>query len=212
MIYHLVYKIVNKLNNKFYVGVHSTNNLNDNYMGSGLGIKRAIKKYGVANFKKEILFIFDNKNDALKLEKIIVDTVFVNQNDTYNANLGGIGGSVKGRKLSDQMREKTRARMLKDNWQKGRDGTNKDKFGAKHYLSKPVAMIDINTGLIVNLFESTREAQRITGNASSNISACCLKKKNKSGRIVHKTVGGYYWRYYHPWRGYFLDDIEMVES
>ena len=44
--FYTVYKITNLINNKIYVGVHITKNLNDSYMGSGVNIKRAIKKYG----------------------------------------------------------------------------------------------------------------------------------------------------------------------
>lgn len=43
------------LNGKFYVGRHSTNNFEDGYFGSGKILKRAIKKYGKKNFKKEII-------------------------------------------------------------------------------------------------------------------------------------------------------------
>lgn len=53
--YHYVYRIINKLNNKFYYGVHSTSNIDDGYMGSGKRLGYAKNKYGLENFEKEIL-------------------------------------------------------------------------------------------------------------------------------------------------------------
>lgn len=42
--YHYFYKITNKVNGHFYYGIHSTNDLNDGYMGSGTRLHYAYKK------------------------------------------------------------------------------------------------------------------------------------------------------------------------
>lgn len=57
-------------------------------MGSGNLIKSAIKKYGISNFTKEILFIFDNELDMNNKEKELV----VISEETYNLCPGGQGG------------------------------------------------------------------------------------------------------------------------
>jgi group I intron endonuclease len=86
--FYTIYKITNKLNGKYYIGKHQTKNLDDGYMGSGKLIVEAIKKHGIDNFKKEILFIFDNELDMNNKEKEVVD---INEM-TYNLCTGGQGG------------------------------------------------------------------------------------------------------------------------
>ena len=86
---YIVYKITNIINNNIYIGVHTTNNINDGYMGSGTNIKLAIKEYGKHNFKKEILYIYDNEVDMLNKESELVDEKFIKREDTYNIIKGG---------------------------------------------------------------------------------------------------------------------------
>ena len=86
--FYTVYKITNKINNKYYIGMHQTENLNDGYMGSGKRLKLAIEKYGVKNFTKEILHIFDNETEMKNKEK---ELVVINEM-SYNLCDGGKGG------------------------------------------------------------------------------------------------------------------------
>jgi hypothetical protein len=90
MIY--LYQINNLVNNKIYVGVHKTDNINDGYMGSGKAIMLAIEKYGLTNFRKDILEYFDTYDAALAREAEIVTDDFLLREDVYNLRRGGSGG------------------------------------------------------------------------------------------------------------------------
>lgn len=113
MTHYLIYKITNNLNGKIYIGKHVTKDPNDGYMGSGTLIKKAIEKYGVENFTKEILFDVYGEDLMNFLEEAIVDEAFVARRDTYNMKVGGIGGCAighiscwKGKTLPEEMRRK----------------------------------------------------------------------------------------------------------
>jgi len=69
--HHFLYRTTNLINGKFYIGIHSTGNISDGYLGSGTYLKRSIKKYGKENFKLEILEFFETRDLLIEAERKI---------------------------------------------------------------------------------------------------------------------------------------------
>ena len=110
---YIVYKTVCLINNKMYIGVHGTTNINDGYIGCGIysqkvaewrynnlkikgGFTKAVIKYQYQNFKREILYLYESEDEAYKKEIEIVNEEWINNKNTYNFKLGGkYGGTVK---------------------------------------------------------------------------------------------------------------------
>lgn len=89
--YYFTYKITNLLNGRFYLGMHSTEDLDDGYLGSGVAIQRAVRKYGKENFSKEILQFFDSYEEMAAGEKELVTEEVLKNPKCYNLTLGGKG-------------------------------------------------------------------------------------------------------------------------
>jgi hypothetical protein len=90
--YHYIYKTTNLKNDKFYVGMHSTDNLNDGYLGSGTRLRRSTRRNGIENFKIEYLEFFDNRIDLANREKQLVNEELLKDPMCMNLKPGGTGG------------------------------------------------------------------------------------------------------------------------
>lgn len=90
--FHFIYKTTNLVNTKFYVGMHSTENLEDGYRGSGTILWHAIKKYGIENFVTEILQFFPDRSSLSDREKEIVNEDLLRDPLCMNIKKGGLGG------------------------------------------------------------------------------------------------------------------------
>ena len=103
--FNYIYKITNIINGKIYIGKHSTDNLNDGYMGSGVYIKMSQKKYGIENFTKEYL-VFCDKEDKLNwFEKFYIKKYgSTDINIGYNLTKGGDGSL--GRLCTEEIKNK----------------------------------------------------------------------------------------------------------
>ena len=98
---HTVYKTINLINQKFYMGLHTTDDPHDSYLGSGKQLQAAIRKHGRDNFQKEVMAVFDTEDQMIAFEAQVVDAANVASQQCYNITLGGgKPPSWKGRKHS----------------------------------------------------------------------------------------------------------------
>lgn len=102
-----IYKTTNTINNKIYIGQHKSSIFEPlNYIGSGTLLSRAINKYGIENFKNELICECMSQEELD--EKEIYWISFYNSTDLsigYNITDGGRGGAGP---RSDETKEKIR--------------------------------------------------------------------------------------------------------
>lgn len=125
---YYIYRVTNLINGKTYIGQHQYKDLNDSYMGSGKHLKAAQAKYGIENFKKDILVFNVSKKEHIDLlEKtfIAAEREKVGVENCYNLADGGEGGNTgsswsKGKHLSEEHKRKiSEANKGHTAWNKG---------------------------------------------------------------------------------------------
>jgi hypothetical protein len=92
--YHFIYKTTNTVNNKFYVGMHSTDDLDDGYIGSGKYLWNSIRKHGKDKFVLERLEFFEDRKLLAEREKSLVDDDLIKDPLCMNIKRGGEGGGI----------------------------------------------------------------------------------------------------------------------
>ena len=110
--YGYIYKTTNLIDNKIYIG-KKKGEFTEKYKGSGKYLRNAVNKYGVENFKVEIIEYCETLEEQNEKEKYWID-YYRNQNvEMYNISDGGDGGNTFA-ELDDIDRQK-RIQKLKEN-------------------------------------------------------------------------------------------------
>jgi len=90
--YHYIYKTICLITQKYYIGMHSTDNLDDGYLGSGTVLSRSIKKYGKDAHRCEILEFLPDRETLKLRERSVVTEEIVSDPMCLNLKQGGHGG------------------------------------------------------------------------------------------------------------------------
>ena len=190
--FYTVYKTTNLINGKIYVGLHVTDNMEDDYLGSGVQLKLAVKKYGKENFKREYIKICNSPEEMYELEADIVNEDFVKRADTYNMKTGGTGSwyhvnsnPVEKYKTSSQGGITTSSRdtnPFKDpEWQKNFNSMNNPEI-VKYIGAKA------NTPEAIEKKKATWKANgRGEGNKNSQFGTCWVTHSELGNKKISKT-------------------------
>ena len=115
----IIYRMVNNINGKYYIGQHKTENCLDEYSGSGTLICKAKDRYGLSAFTKEILFDFADFESMNRKEEELVQLSNCYPQDpmSYNLTVGGNGGNKFSSKTADELKEIfAKVKNTRDNW------------------------------------------------------------------------------------------------
>lgn len=136
--FHYLYKTTCLITDRYYIGIHSTDNLKDGYIGSGKRLWLSIKKHGKENHTLEILEMLSGRKALCEREKEVVTTDLLDDPLCMNLITGGgeavgfrgshseetkqrIRAKLQVRTFSDEHRQKiSDARRGKSTWSKGK--------------------------------------------------------------------------------------------
>ena len=166
-----VYKTTNPLNGKIYIGQHTTENIDDGYLGSGVILQKAFKKYGKENFTREIIALADTQEDLNHAEEFFIKHYRdkIGWGMMYNATECAFGGGCH----TEESKKKMSAAL------KGREGWNK----GRHLTEETKLKIsEARKGQ-----PSPRKGRHLTEETKLNISEAHKGRPNESWRGRHHT-------------------------
>lgn len=172
--YHYIYKTTNVINEKYYIGMHSTSDLDDGYMGSGKRLWYSINYHGKNNHVCEILEYCKDRVELKVREREIVNEQLLSEYLCMNLALGGssgfdyindeginnkvnqcqLGGNATAKKLKEggEYRKSFLKRVsntMKDNHKLGKVKSGKDAYdwtGKKHSEETKLKMSEKKIG------------------------------------------------------------------
>ncbi|MCM7907765.1 NUMOD3 domain-containing DNA-binding protein [Enterobacter hormaechei] len=216
--FHYCYKTTvtdSRGNTRFYLGKHSTQNIDDGYLGSELILKRILSNKTDYKVEKEIIEFFDTSEEAFEFEELIISEAldkFGKGRICLNLKQGGKGGWVKksgsehpsfGKQRSAEVKNKISKTLKLNHPLKGVTGKNHPNFGLKWTLEQRLNISEQRsgennpnygkTGINHHCFGRTRKTTDklfkgwyVTPSGKYTSSSVAGKNENVSGTTIRK--------------------------
>jgi hypothetical protein len=187
--FHYIYKITRTDGSgKYYIGLHSTNDLKDGYFGSGMRLWKSIKKHGKDKHSKEILEFLPDRGSLKLRERELVNEECLNDPLCMNLCLGGAGdlGYAASRKGWEAMNsQKDHSAASKKSWE--RHGAKITAACIEGKRSKGTLGIQherlISPAAIVKKKETFARISHMQGEKNSQFGTCWIYNENGPKRI-----------------------------
>ena len=105
----IIYKTTNLINGKFYIGKDERNK--PDYLGSGINVQSAIKKYGEENFIKETVEVCSTREELIEREKYWIKETKSQEIGYYIAD-GGWGGNTYDEETRERISQEFKGREV----------------------------------------------------------------------------------------------------
>jgi hypothetical protein len=188
---HYLYKTTCDITGRYYVGMHSTDNLEDGYMGSGKRLRYSIRKHGKENHTKEILEFFENRLLLIEAEKKAITSEMVLDINCMNLKEGGSGGFSN----KEHQLKCSKAGALSTNKKRWIDNREKSieefKIKQKFRCQDPIVRANIINNLVYGQKHSEETKQLMsekrkgtgTGEKNSQFGTCWVTKDGLNKKI-----------------------------
>jgi len=180
-----IYKITNKLTKKCYIGETKKSNPelrwneHKSKIEKGIGcpaLQDAVKKYGIANFKFEILIIcFDE--DRYKFEKEYIKNYNSISPNGYNLTTGGEGGGFYGKKHSNETIQKIKT-SLKERYENNPE--------LRKELSERTTLLSKDQNYRIKISEGLKKSEKWKNSKKGNYN--CRKHTEESKNKIRDAI------------------------
>jgi hypothetical protein len=173
--HHIIYKTTCLVTGRFYIGMHSTDDLTDTYLGSGIRLRRSVEKHGADQHRREILEDLPTRDAASDREKEIITLELRADPLCLNSGPGGLG-AVDRSATKDETRQRL-SEKSKAVW---------DRRRAEGYIAPPQTPASIAKRVAKNIGKKRTPEQLANLHAGqagyySSVDPAVLKERGQRG-------------------------------